>query len=151
MGAWRDGKLDNSDGSTRVNRSAVFWQRLGCLSVLNGVWVIPDGVQLPFFPLGGIFSLGKYRAIYYYFETWRNIIIILLSEGMKYYRKRIKCYWRAKYYYLKQRNIVIFEMNVTKSCLRERERNVIIQSDLHIITPHIITPLYKNPIFWNGL
>ena len=47
--------------------------------------VVPDGVQLPFFPLGGIFSLGKYKAIYYYFETRRNIIIILLSKGTKYY------------------------------------------------------------------
>src|SRR5436190_7426075 len=82
-----------------------------------------------FFLLDGIFSLGKYRAIYYYFETRQNIIIILLSERTKYYyllRKRTKCYWRVKYYYLKRRNIVIFEMNATKSCLRERERNVII-------------------------
>ncbi len=55
------------------------------LAVLDSVQVVPDGVQLPFFPLGGIFSLGKYRAIYYYFEMRRNIIIILLSEGTKYY------------------------------------------------------------------
>ena len=55
------------------------------LAVLDGVRVVPDGVQLPFFLLGGIFSLGKYRAICYYFEMRRNIIIILLSEGTKYY------------------------------------------------------------------
>ena len=34
-GAWRGGKLDNSGGSTRVNRSAVSWRRSGCL---GGSW-----------------------------------------------------------------------------------------------------------------
>ena len=42
------------------------------LAVLDGVrvvLVVSDSVQLPFFSLGSIFSLGKYRVIYYYFET----------------------------------------------------------------------------------
>src|SRR5947207_14982060 len=54
-------------------------------SSIQVVLMVPDSMQLPFFPLDGIFSLGKYRAIYYYFEMRRNIIIILLSEGTKYY------------------------------------------------------------------
>ena len=89
-------------------------------------WWFLTACSCLFFPLGGIFSLGKYRAIYYYFEMRRNIIIILLSEGTKYYyfiEKEDKM--------LLEGEILLFEttkyeMNATKSCLRERERNVII-------------------------
>ena len=61
------------------------------MAVLDGVrvvLVVPDGVQLLFFPLDGIFSLGKYRVIYYYFAMRENIIIILLereNEMLSYY------------------------------------------------------------------
>ena len=89
-------------------------------------WWFLTACSCLFFPLGGIFSLGKYRAIYYYFEMRRNIIIILLSEGTKYYyfiekedkmllEGEILLFETTKYcYFWNERDEILFEREKTK-------------------------------------